>query len=619
MDRGTESDERFRETALLIKGFEILRGVSAIPSSFFVLLKNYATVIINHINMQSLTLLPVLLFTLLLPLTSPQTCSSSQYFNGQRCAPCQSNCLCTSDNGCTSCMPGFTFDPTFTQCKQCPSTSSGYLTPCSDCCSQVTGTQFLCSSCNNQTGFAFIRGGQCVVMEGCGELGLDGVCVGCAVGYWRQSGRCVQCHASCDSCVDSNYCVTCKTGYYNESTGDYPLCLACTGGCSQCTSATACQACAPQYRLSGSTCVACSANCVSCSSTACTQCLTGYTVISSTCYACTDISKSGSLGCLTCVTTGSSITCKSCQSGFFLNSAGACVSCSLTYPNSLTCTSSGPTQCNNDYITPISSRYHLVGTSCILNTRNCKMMNSNGTCSSCYFENGMYYTLSAGTCVNCSITGCDNTRLDVSKGCVCQACLAGYRFVNNICIPCANLRCTSCPMDINNCTSCVDTFGIFSSACAKCNLNNCLNCDGDVSKCLSCANGYYLENSQCYACQTSCSRCTSNTKCVECAAGSYLAETGLCMQLPVNCVEVYETGHCKLCGFGYFPVDGSCYECSINGYNVRCFIDLDGFVSGVLSQLLCVVGGQVHEGDCCFGCGCYGDAHVIGWILNYTV
>lgn len=354
-------------------------------------------------------------------------------------------------------------------------------------------------------------------MPGCRELTLDGVCEGCVEGYWKQSGSCVACQLSCGTCVDQNYCLTCKTGYYNATTGDYPLCLACPNGCSVCTSGTSCQGCGSGWRLSGSSCLACTANCLTCTATDCSACSPGYTVISSLCYACTDTTKGGTAGCTSCKTTSNTITCLSCSSSYYLNSnTVACVACTTTFPNSLTCTSSGPTQCLNDYVMPISSRYHLVGTSCIANTRNCKMMNSNGggSCSSCYFENGMYYTLSAGTCVLCSITGCDSTKLDVSKGCVCQACLPGYRFVNNICIACSNLRCTQCPMDVNNCTSCVSTYGIYSSACAKCNLNNCLNCDGDVSKCLSCADGYYLANSQCYSCQTTCTKCTSNTKCI---------------------------------------------------------------------------------------------------------
>ena len=447
--------------------------------------------------------------------------------------------------------------------------SSGFLQPCQECCSQVTGTQFLCSSCNNVTGYAYIRGGQCILMPGCTNLGLDGVCLGCANSYYLSNGQCFQCQASCSSCVDGNYCNGCAGGYYNATTGNYPLCLTCPAGCATCTSATTCQTCLASFRLSGSTCVACPASCTMCPSGTCTQCAAGFALIAGTCYACTDGTKGGSAGCTGCTSNNVAVVCVVCSSGYFLTNSNTCASCSATFANSLSCTSTGPTQCQNDYVTPISNRYHLVGSSCIANTRNCKFMNTDGTCSSCYFENGLYYTLSGtGNCVLCSITGCDNSKLDKAQGCVCQSCLPGYRFVNNLCIACSNLRCTACPDNPNNCTACQDTYGIFSSACAQCNLANCLNCDGDVTKCTKCADGYYLSNSNCYACQASCLKCKTNTQCLTCNALSYLQSNGLCKQLPQNCVQVYANGQCKLCQPGYYPIEGSCYTCQYNSYNV---------------------------------------------------
>ena len=53
-------------------------------------------------------------------LCAAQICDDSEYFNGQHCAPCQENCQCSSENACSSCLPGYTFDSTFTNCVECP-------------------------------------------------------------------------------------------------------------------------------------------------------------------------------------------------------------------------------------------------------------------------------------------------------------------------------------------------------------------------------------------------------------------------------------------------------------------------------------------------------------------
>ena len=42
-----------------------------------------------------------------------QNCPGANYFNGQRCAPCSTNCQCTTENTCSSCLPGYTYDALF--------------------------------------------------------------------------------------------------------------------------------------------------------------------------------------------------------------------------------------------------------------------------------------------------------------------------------------------------------------------------------------------------------------------------------------------------------------------------------------------------------------------------
>lgn len=74
--------------------------------------------------------------------------------------------------------------------------------------------------------------------------------------------------------------------------------MACPVGCQTCTSIASCQSCTVGYYLSGSTCSACNANCLECSSTGCSKCAIGSTLIGIVCFLCTDGSKSGTPGCM---------------------------------------------------------------------------------------------------------------------------------------------------------------------------------------------------------------------------------------------------------------------------------------------------------------------------------
>lgn len=52
----------------------------------------------------------IILLACICGISLQQQCAVSQYFNGQRCAPCKPNCYCTSEYGCTSCISGYTYD-----------------------------------------------------------------------------------------------------------------------------------------------------------------------------------------------------------------------------------------------------------------------------------------------------------------------------------------------------------------------------------------------------------------------------------------------------------------------------------------------------------------------------
>ena len=62
-------------------------------------------------------------------------------------------------------------------------------------------------------------------------MDINGRCKACAAGYYRRDGKCYACDASCKTCNDPNFCLTCANEYYDGDNGDYALCLACPTGC----------------------------------------------------------------------------------------------------------------------------------------------------------------------------------------------------------------------------------------------------------------------------------------------------------------------------------------------------------------------------------------------------
>ena len=504
-----------------------------------------------------------------------QNCPASYFFNSQRCAPCKQNCLCSQENTFTSCLPCFTYDALFENCLQCPTASSVVNVGCKECCYQVKGPAFVCSSCPAGQ-YVFDIGGQCIQLAGCLNINTQGSCTSCASGFYLYQGTCTACDASCATCPDSSYCLTCNTGYFNATDISYSLCQACSLGCKTCTSGSACTMCNDGFRISGGTCSACTSNCITCTALVCNTCNALSGLISGICYLCTDSAKQGSAGCLTCTSNPTRILCTSCAAGYFLDSTTqACVQCSTQYPNSILCTATNIIQCANDQAAILTSRYYLVGNTCVQNLKNCKdMKDSSGKCSSCYFSPTAYYSLNSGTgaCVLCNnVVGC----LTYSSTCVCTACQNGYQFINNQCNACQNLHCHVCQTSISACQGCAPSYGRMSSACVLCQRSNCYNCDGDNTVCAVCNIGYYLNSGKCYSCQANCVSCVSNTKCTSCIVGTYLQSNGRCKTLPDFCIDIDTTtlsssvGSCKRCQYGYILIEGNCYPCSSSLFNVN--------------------------------------------------
>ena len=515
----------------------------------------------------------LILTAYIITLSFSQNCPGAAFFNGQRCAPCASNCQCTQENTCTSCLAGYTYNALFTSCLQCPIALDAVNIGCKECCYQVQGPGFVCSSCASGN-YIFQQGGQCLKVDGCTSLSSQGVCLACATGFYLSQGLCAICDSSCATCQDSSVCLTCASGYFNGTDVNHALCQACSTGCSTCTDASTCSACTAGYRLTTPTCTACPSNCESCSSGACLTCTSPAVLVGTSCYACTETSQQGSVGCTACTTTGVRIECSACSDGYYLDSATkTCLTCHSKFPNSVLCNFDQPLQCLDDAHATLTSRYYLVGSTCVSNTKNCKnMLDSSGTCSLCYFSaTEGYYSLVGGVCTLCNVAGC----LTYSSTCQCLSCQNGYQFINNQCNACQSLHCNVCQTTVTSCQTCAVSYGRESSACLLCSPSNCYNCDGDHTICATCNAGYYLNSGLCYACQANCASCISNVQCTSCQATHYLQNNGRCKVLPSNCVNIDTTtlssnvGGCKRCQYGYILLDGNCYPCGLTLFNVK--------------------------------------------------
>ena len=119
-------------------------------------------------------------------------------------------------------------------CIQCPQASGIYGT-CSGCCSRETGTILSCTDCEVVSGFySFLFSGRCILSSGCFEVDQNGFCQVCKTGFYAKDNLCHTCDASCSSCVDSDNCIDCNSGYY-WAVANGGLCTACPSGCATCT------------------------------------------------------------------------------------------------------------------------------------------------------------------------------------------------------------------------------------------------------------------------------------------------------------------------------------------------------------------------------------------------
>ena len=206
-----------------------------------------------------------------------------------------------------------------------------------------------------------------------------------AVSYSTVNGEYVLCSPGCSDC-STGICGGCLTGYALKSMD--MSCVKCGPNCKTCTdtSPTLCSDCLFGAYLSGTTCMPCASECVTCSgsSTSCTQCKGGFYWNGSSCHAC-------ARNCKTCNAGG----CTLCSQGFTINSGGRCIGCA---PSCATCDASDITTCTS---CGTNTGLEMVSGRCQSCTDNNCLSCSGSTCSLC--KPG-YHPDDDGECVlNCRL------------------------------------------------------------------------------------------------------------------------------------------------------------------------------------------------------------------------
>lgn len=126
----------------------------------------------------------------------------------------------------------------------------------------------------------------------------------------------------------------------------------------------------------------------------------------------------------------------------------------------------------------------------------------------------------------------------------CSACISGYTYSNNTCIP--DLSCNN----NSTCKVCPLEYTLRLGKCYVCNGGlNCLGCaSGNASLCLTCRRGYYLvstaSSNTCKQCPSECSVCTDSGSCTSCKDGFFLVGSS-CTVCDSTCATCF--GNAKNC------------------------------------------------------------------------
>ena len=284
-----------------------------------------------------------------------------------------------------------------------------------------------------------------------------------------------------------------------------------------------------------------------------------------------DGTTKGVENCNTCTAPDSAgpAKCSTCEDGYYLNDQGACQKCNEAC---ITCSGEGATKC-----TLCAGGKYLKDSQCV----------AKGSCGVDKYEDD-----DSMTCAACStaITGCTGCELDDTTGKPkCTTCDSEKipRTALDGTSTCVTKDYTECQGDNNElfmkedqsaCLLCGDaTTGTEANDKGKAGCKTCTkSANGAPPTCTACKEGFIFEESSksCSTCGTNCATCseaTTESKCLTCKEGFFLAGSGegKC----ISCETGSDSGYagvpgCTACTTPASPGPASCSTCKI-GYALQ--------------------------------------------------
>ncbi|KAL4469881.1 hypothetical protein ABPG72_011102 [Tetrahymena utriculariae] len=502
--------------------------------------------------------------------SSCTTCALGNFMSNNLCTQCHSSCAYCSgpnQNQCTVCLqPGY-----FISNRQnniclpiCDQSQAQYvnltINPLQQYCSQCST---LCQTCLDTQ-----------------------YCTSCISGYFLLENKCYKCDNSCQSCVGPgpNNCLVCSQPIYYISKQQNNICIA------QCDSNQSFYV-DSQTNPNQKICQQCSMNCLICSSSIiCNQCKQGFYLNGNTCSPCMQGYYQNGNQCLPCDS-----SCKICSG----QGPYSCIICSNSnYFISEAQNNLCVPQCMLNQAQYIDSTTNSLQNYCRQCPKNCQTCKNGIICTSCQY--GFFlssnqctlcyqgYYLSGNQCIqcdssclsckgpgpnNCIICSQPNSFISTIQNNICtsQCDLTQGQFIDNYtnqsqqyCRSCGNL-CQTCNIQYI-CTSCVQGFFLNANLCSLCK------------------EGFYFDGIQCFPCDDSCQLCNgpAKTNCIKCKDNLYYqqstslctkncsiseyVENQNCIKCDKSCSSCLNLQNCQKCNQGYYFFQNTCVQVCPNGY-----------------------------------------------------
>eukprot|EP00828_Plagiopyla_frontata_P014708 TRINITY_DN1919_c0_g1_i17.p1 TRINITY_DN1919_c0_g1~~TRINITY_DN1919_c0_g1_i17.p1 ORF type:complete len:2671 (+),score=531.96 TRINITY_DN1919_c0_g1_i17:5491-13503(+) len=386
----------------------------------------------------------------------------------------------------------------------------------------------------------------------------------------QQCKSCSAAMSNCVACTSGTKCTSCTGGYYFKlgDTGCVNNCYTDDNSHLLNNAATKCvtECASDEYADASHLCKKCTSampHCNVCSAhNVCTNCEANYyfkndkTGCVQNCFT-EDTSRYGNASLSSCV--------DSCATDDYIYNSHLCKTCNSAVPNCNKCTNNGTaiicSNCINEKFLAFD-KLSCVDSCPIKYYEN----HTTNSCESCYLK--LDYT------EQCVYKDTTNTTL-ISKICISMA----YLYNNTNCV----LFCPSPLMQVKkeqnqNLTgicaqSCSSGYGPVQNTqkCEACD-STCASCSyaNNASACLSCKNSYFNDaNTKCIECAKGTYKDSLTSKCaVKCSAGYYPEEIErICLQCSSDCLECNGANYtdCTECSTGMQLLDGQC----INDYHIK--------------------------------------------------